>query len=300
MSGVHADHAAQSTRRLVVAVVLNLGFAGIEIVGGLWTGSSAILADAVHDLGDASALGFALILERIARRRPDRRFSFGYRRFSLLGALINAGILVIGSILVAAQAIPKLLVPIQPHTQGMAALAVLGIIVNGVAVATLRGGRTLNERVASWHLLEDVLGWIAVLIVAGAMSVADVPRLDPLLSLVIGGYILWNAAANLRATLMVFLQGVPSSVDVEAVEDALRRIEHVGRVYHTHVWSQDGEHHVLTTHVVLDKDISVSEAKAIADGIRGLLKSMGIQHATIEFEAGKDIAEKHPWDDRPD
>ena len=286
MSGVHPNHEAQSTRRLVVAVVLNLVFAVIEIVGGIWTGSSAILADAVHDLGDASALGFALILERIAQRRPDRRFSFGYRRFSLLGALINAGILVIGSIFVAAQAIPKLMAPIQPHTQGMAALAVLGIVVNGVAVATLHGGRTLNERVASWHLLEDVLGWIAVLVVAGAMSVADVPRLDPLLSLAIGGYVLWNAAANLRATLGVFLQGVPASVDVDAVERALRQIDRVKRAYHTHVWSQDGEHHVLTTHVVLDADVAVSQAEAIADGIRERLKSMGIHHATIEFEAG--------------
>lgn len=182
---IHDHRAHQSGKNIKVAFFLNLAFTILEIFGGLWTNSMAILSDALHDLGDSISLGAAWYLEKYSEKAPDSTFSYGYGRFSLLGALISSIVLVIGAVIILSQVIPRLIDPQEVHPQGMLGLAVLGIIVNGIAAIRLRKGSTLNEKVASWHLLEDVLGWVAVLIVSIVLLIKDIPILDPILSLVI-------------------------------------------------------------------------------------------------------------------
>jgi cobalt-zinc-cadmium efflux system protein len=280
-------HSHGEAANIRLAFFLNLGFAALEIVGGLWTNSLAILSDAVHDLGDSLSLGLAWFLDRYSRRDPDRRFSYGYRRFSLLGALVNTVILLAGSLLVISKAIPRLLEPERSNPQGMAVFAVVGILINGVAVFRLRGSRSLNARAIAWHLLEDVLGWSAVLVVAIILLFADVPILDPILSVLIAVYVLFNVIQNMRQTVSLFLQGVPWDIDIEEIEGEIAGVEHVKAIHHTHVWSLDGEHHILTTHVVIDVSATKDQALHVKQDVKDLLQRYEFAHLTIEIEYGE-------------
>ena len=289
MSEHRHQHGAHGTvRNIKVAFWLNLSFTIIEIAGGLWTNSLAILSDAVHDFGDSLSLGLAWLLESLSRRRGDHRFSYGYRRFSLLGALLNTLILIGGSVVILTQAIPRLIKPEAAYAPGMAGLALLGIAINGFAVLRLRHEQTLNARVVALHLLEDVLGWIAVLIVSIVLIITELSILDPILSIVITCYILFNTIRNLRQTLSLFLQAVPENIDLDAIDGKLRSIPEVLSTHHTHVWSMDGEHHVLTTHVVIDESTSKDDIVCIRTSIQDVLRELAFSHTTVEIEFGED------------
>jgi cobalt-zinc-cadmium efflux system protein len=280
----HNQHHHDSTSGIRTAFVLNLVFALIEIAGGLYTNSVAILADALHDFGDAVAIGMAWYLEDRAKRPRSGAYSYGYRRLSLLAALINAVILVTGSLFMLSMAVPRLLHPEPPDAQGMLALALLGMAVNGYAALRVRSGRTLNEQVISWHLLEDVLGWGAVLVVSLTLMVTDLPMLDPLLSILITFYILYNVVKNLRSTIALFLQAAPASVDIAALEHQLATLPHVVNVHDTHAWSLDGEHHVVTTHLVVAADATKAQLQQVKREALDLLHAADLRHTTVEIE----------------
>ena len=211
MGGTHSH---QASKNLKAAFFLNLAFTIFEFIGGLYTNSIALTSDALHDVGDTFSLGSAWYLENLSKRKPDTKFSFGYARFSLLGALINGIILIVGSIFVIWQGIERLIHPEETDAAGMIFFAVVGVAVNAYAAWRLMGGKTLNEQVMSWHLIEDVLGWVAVLIAAIVMYFKDVPFLDPALSLFIAAFILYGVFKRLRKTWIVFLQGVPADIDL--------------------------------------------------------------------------------------
>ena len=277
-------HTHDNTGNFRVAFFLNLGFTVFEIIGGLYTNSLAILSDAVHDLGDSLSLGMAWFLEKHSHRESDQRYSYGYRRFSLLAALINTIVLVVGSLYVLSQAVPRLFAPQHSDAGGMALLALVGIAVNGAAVLRVRRGQSLNSQVVAWHLLEDVLGWVAVLIVSLTLLAADIHVLDPLLSILISLYVLYNVVRNLRKTLSLFLQAVPETIVLPEVEHALASIPGVLSLHHTHVWSLDGEHHVLTAHLVVDENADKQALMRIKRDANRLTAGMGLEHATIELE----------------
>ena len=278
-------HHVSAERRLGTAFVLNLAFTLLEIAGGLWTNSIAVLSDALHDLGDSLALGLSWRYARLAKREGDVLYTFGYRRFSLLGALVMSVFLLGGGIVVLWEAIPRLVTPEATNARGMLGLAIVGVLVNGAAALRMRGGHSLGERIVTWHFVEDVLGWIAVLIAALVMIFVDAPALDPALSIGITLYVLWNVAKRLRETLVILLQGVPPGVDLGEIDAAIRSFPEVRDVHHTHVWSQDGEHHVLTTHVVIAGADSYDEVAALRRRIKEALTRLSIHHATIEVES---------------
>ena len=278
------DNAVENIR---TAFFLNLSFTLVEIVGGILTNSIAIISDALHDLGDSISLGLAWALQKVSRRKRDRNFSFGYRRFSLLGSLINGLVLITGSILILSEAIPRLLNPEQPHAKGMLALALVGILVNGAAVLKLQRGNSLNERAVSWHLLEDVLGWFAVLVVSIVMMFKNMPILDPVLSILITLWVLYNVAGNLKKTFFVFLQAVPDEISIEDFENRIRNIENVKDVHHTHVWSLDGEQNILSVHLIVDQTTSRENLVKIKQTINALSIDFGIHHTTVEIEFGE-------------
>lgn len=284
MSHDHRHHHHDSTGNIRIAFFLNISFALLEIVGGFWTNSMAILSDALHDLGDAFSLGLAWFFDSRSKKSSDHKYSFGYRRFSLLGALVNSLVLILGSLFILSRAIPRLLNPETSNAAGMALFAVVGIAANGVAVLRLKGGKSLNERVVTWHLLEDVLGWAAVLVVSIVLLFKDVKILDPLLSVVITLYVLYNVAKNFRKTISLFLQGVPEGVDITSLESDILSLDNVESVHHTHVWSLDGAHHVLTTHVVVENDTPRAEIVSLKCAIMELVENLDIEHTTIEVE----------------
>lgn len=287
----HNHHHDHSGRNLAIAFFLNLAFTILEVIGGLLTNSVAILSDALHDLGDSLSLGLSWYLDRKSKQESTGQYSFGYQRFSLLGALINSLVLIGGSVYIIYEAVGRILAPQHSNAQGMVLFAILGVAVNGYAAWKLSGGRTMNERVVSWHLLEDVLGWAAVLVVAIVLLFKDIHYLDPALSLAITIYILYNVVRRLRDTLHLFLQGVPEGVSARDIERQLLAVPHVASLHHTHLWSLEGEHHVFTTHVVL-KDIQtfgqILEAKR---RMKDILKNYPFSHYTIETELDEESCE---------
>ncbi|OQY42846.1 MAG: cation transporter [Anaerolineaceae bacterium 4572_78] len=280
----HYHHSHGSTDNIKTAFFLNFGFTIFEIIGGLWTNSVAILSDALHDLGDSFSLGMAWYLDNYSKKGKDRKYSYGYTRFSLLGALINAIILISGSLFMLSVSIPRFMNPERSNAQGMVLFALAGVTVNGIAFLRLKDDRSMNSQMVAWHLLEDVLGWVAVLIVGITLLFVDIPVLDPILSILITLYILYNVIGNLRKTMDLFLQATPQDVDLEKIENTLLAIEGVQSMHDTHVWSLDGDHHVLTTHLVINQDATRENVLCIKRDSKALADEWHLQHITIEVE----------------
>ncbi len=282
-SHAHAhDHSGQ--KNIKVAFFLNLAFTLLEIAGGFWTNSMAILSDALHDLGDSISLGVAWYLEKYSQKGPDEKFSFGYARFSLLGALINSFILVAGCVLILTKTIPRIINPESLKPEGMLIFAILGIAINGVAVLRLKKGTTLNEKVVSWHLMEDVLGWAVILVVSIILIFVDLPILDPILSVIITIYVLYNVVINLKDILNVFLQGVPKDLSINEIEREITEKTDVISIHHTHIWSLEGQKNLLSTHIIVEDGIEPQRITELKRDIKELMKKREIDHVTIEFE----------------
>ena len=278
------SHSHGSNNRIGWAFFLNVTFTIIEFIGGILTNSTAIMADAVHDLGDSLSIGFAWFLSKVSEKGSNSEFTYGYRRLSLFGALINGLVLIIGSAWVLTEAIPKLLQPEMPMVEGMIALAVFGVLVNGFAAYKLSKGKTLNERILNWHLLEDVLGWVAVLIVSIVLLFVDWPILDPALSILFTLYILINVAKNLWHTIRLFLQAIPDKELSKSVYKTLIELKEVDNIHHLHLWSLDGEHHVLTAHLALQEALSTQQQLELKKSIAERLSKFNLEHTTIELE----------------
>jgi cobalt-zinc-cadmium efflux system protein len=200
-------------------------------------------------------------------------------------------VLLIGSFFVISEGVQRLISPQPANAKGMLLLAIFGIIVNGWAMWRMRGSSSLNERAVGLHLLEDVLGWAAVLIGSIVMIFVDVPILDPLLSLLIAGYILLNIYRNLRDTLRVVLQGTPANVNMEAIEACLQSMEGIQSVHDMHIWSMDGEYNIMSVHLVLDKNLDYKKLQELKTQIKEKLKAQQIQHITIESETDDDVCD---------
>lgn len=291
MHGHHHHHHASeqsSEKRIALAFFLNLFFSIIEFIGGMLTQSTAIMADAVHDLGDSLSIGTAWILQRLGRRSANYTFTYGYRRLSLLGAALNGLILLAGSAWVLSEAFNRLNNPIMPVTEGMFLLAILGVCVNGYAAYRLSKGNTLNERVLNWHLIEDVLGWCAVLILSIVLHFFHWPILDPLLSIAFTLFILFNVARMLWSTAKLFFQAVPDTQLLHDVRQTLLGLPGTQAVHHLHLWSLDGEKHVLTAHVVVQNDTSISDYQNIKADLKIALAQFNLSHTTIEIELSQE------------
>ena len=286
----HPHHPVhEDVKNIKVAFFLNFSFTLIEFVGGLLTNSVAILSDAVHDLGDSFSLGLSWYFQRVSKKPSTKEYTYGFKRFSLLGAVVNSVVLLAGSVVILMRAIPRLFNPEQPDVKGMLLLALLGVAVNGLAVLRLRRGSSLNERVVSLHLLEDVLGWVAVLVGAGVMYFVDAPIIDPLLSIGISLFILYNVYRNIRQSMQIILQGSPAAVDMDEVQRAIVKMDGVRSLHDLHAWSVDGQYNVLTIHVVLQKEQTMAELGLLKAAIRDALLMLGVQHTTIEFEIAGEV-----------
>ncbi|AGP83517.1 Co/Zn/Cd efflux system protein [Alteromonas mediterranea MED64] len=274
---------ADSTR-IGWAFWLNFTFTIIEFIGGWLTNSVAIMADAVHDLGDTLSIGLAWYLSKLGKKASTEKYTYGFKRLSLMGAMINGVILVVGAVWILSEAIPRLANPEMPVTEGMMGLAVLGILVNGLAAYKLHGGHSMNEKVLNWHLIEDAMGWVAVLIVAIVLHFVNWPILDPILSIGFTLFILINVIRYVVQTMSLFLQGVPDLATRNAISKQLLSIKHVEEIHHVHFWSLDGEQHVLTAHVVINCLIDNEKLRALKQEVNERLTPFGLSHTTIEFE----------------
>lgn len=284
--GHHHDHSEEGN--IKVAFFLNVGFTIFELIGGIYTNSLAIMSDALHDFGDSLSIGLSWYLQRISSKGKDQKYSYGYRRFSLLGAIINSVVLLVGAVFILSKAIPQLFNPEESDAKGMVILAIVGVVVNGTAVLKLKKGTSMNEKAVSLHLMEDVLGWVAVLVGSVIMVIVHAPFIDPLLSVLISGYILFNIYRNIKQSFVIILQGIPQNVNIDSIKLRLENISEVINIHDCHAWSMDGEYNVLSIHLVLDKNYSLTKQDIIKRKIRELLKPENVHHVTIELDADED------------
>ncbi len=270
----------KTEKNILIAFLLNLLFSIFEFAGGIFTGSVAILSDAVHDIGDAVGIGASYVLEKMSKRQPDAKYTYGYARYSVIGSVITTLILLFGSVAVVYNAVTRILHPSPIHYNGMIVFAVVGVMVNLCAAFFTREGDSLNQKAVNLHMLEDVLGWAIVLVGAVVMRFTDFAVLDPILSIGVAIFIFINAIGNLKEALDLFLEKTPRGVSVEEIAEHVSEIEGVLGVHHIHVWSMNGQQNYATMHVVTNK-----EPHRIKDAVREELREHGIGHVTIELEA---------------
>jgi cobalt-zinc-cadmium efflux system protein len=289
----HHTHDHKAEANLKIAFWLNALFAVIEIAGGILTNSIAILSDAFHDLGDSAALGLAYYFQRVSTKKRDDTYTYGYKRYSLLGASTSAIILLIGSVIIIIKAIPRLMAPEPVHTQGMMYLAIVGILINGLAMFRLHKGETQNEKIISIHFLEDVLGWVAVLVASIVMRFYDIPILDPLLSLIITSFILFRVFGNMRKTFRIFMQATPSVDQIDHFRTNLAAIKGILDIHDMHFWTMDGSYNIASLHVSVDPEMTVTDTETVKLEVRNFLEKEGFAHTTIEIEPGGKLCELH-------
>ena len=276
------SHGATPSSGLGSALLLNTAFTLLEFWGGWWTNSTAILSDAVHDLGDSFALALTWYFEKLSHKGRTARFSYGYRRLSVLAALLSSGVLLGGSLWVLLEAVPRLFHPEAVHVPGMLAFAVVGIVANGLAFWRLHGGLGPAEKAARLHLLEDVMGWVAVLVGSVLLYFTGWQWLDPLLSIGITLFILWNVVGNIKSFGAILLQAVPETISQETLLDKLRQVPGVQDIHDVHIWTLDSQNHVMSLHVLLAPD--AGPAAPLKQQLRTLIHAHGIGHATLELE----------------
>ncbi len=270
----------KTEKNILIAFILNFAFSIFEFIGGIYTGSVAIISDAVHDIGDAASIGLSFFLEKKSKRQPDEIFTYGYVRYSVMGSIITTLILLVGSVMVIYNAINRIISPTEIKYDGMIVFAIVGVCVNFCAAFFTRDGGSLNQKAVNLHMLEDVLGWAVVLIGAIVMKFTGFVFIDPIMSICVAVFILVNAIGNLKEVVDIFLEKTPHNIDVNEIKEHIKSIDNVIDVHHIHIWSMDGQNNYATMHVVTNAD-----AHEIKEHIREEMREHGIYHVTLELES---------------
>ena len=279
----------KSEKNILIAFILNFAFSVFELIGGIFTGSVAILSDALHDIGDATSIGASFFLEKKSKKQPDEKYTYGYARYSVIGSVITTVILLFGSAVVIYNAISRIIEPKEINYNGMIVFAVIGVIVNLLAAMFTREGGSLNQKAVNLHMLEDVLGWIVVLIGAIVMRFTDFYIIDPIMSICVALFIFVNAIMNMKEILDIFLEKLPSGIELEEIKHHICEIDGVIDVHHIHIWTLDGQSNYATMHIV-----AKGETHEIKHLVRDELKEHGISHVTLEIETeGEECHEEH-------
>ncbi|MBQ7295360.1 MAG: cation transporter [Clostridia bacterium] len=269
----------KSEKKILTAFILNFAFSVFEFFGGIFTGSVAILSDALHDVGDAASIGISYFLEKKSKKQPDEKYTYGYGRYSVLGGVITTVILLFGSVAVIVGAVKRIISPTEINYNGMIVFAVVGAVTNFLAAYFTHGGHSVNQKAVNLHMLEDVLGWIVVLIGALVMRFTDFRIIDPLMSISVAVFIFINAAKNLKEIADIFLEKTPEGANIAELKEHITGVEGVIDVHHIHLWSMNGENTYGTMHIVAQGDFH-----KIKEKVREELKEHGIVHATLETE----------------
>ncbi|MDP0499267.1 MAG: cation diffusion facilitator family transporter [Verrucomicrobiota bacterium JB022] len=286
----HHDHGTEnvSDAGLLWAVIINLGLSVVEFGAGIFSGSVALMADAAHNTNDAAALLIAYIARKISKRGADRRFTFGYRRAELIGAMIQLTALIMVGLYLLYEAVMRFFDP-QPILGGwMMGVSVLAIVIDLGTVVLLwsLSKGSLNVRAAFLHNLTDAGASFAVLVGGAAIYWLDWTWVDPVLTLIIAGYILWMSVGMLKQTSRILMEGAPPGLDLQALSQAVTEVEGVQEMHHLHVWELDENHRALEGHLVLSPGTDPNERDAIRRRVKDLLHDrFDISHCTLELES---------------
>lgn len=280
----HSHSHGGNQQNILLAFFLNAGFAVIEFIGGYLTNSVAIYSDALHDLGDSIALLFAYIAEKFSGKKADKKYSFGYRRFSVLAALVNGLILLMGSTFIIREAVLRFQNPQPIHAPGVILLALLGLVINGFAAYRMSKNSGLNSRMIMLHLLEDILGWCAVLIVSIVLLFKPWYFLDSVLSILIALIIINGVIKTLYNVSKIFLQAFPESIDRDALMKEFLSFHNVEDIHLIQGWSVDESSFNVTLHVKVPSDLQMKDVDTLRKKMELYLKKNHILYTTIQFE----------------
>ena len=273
----------KNSRNILIAFLLNLFFSIFELIGGLFTNSVAILSDAVHDLGDAISIGLSFVLEKKSKKKADNNYTYGYTRYSLLGAFTTLMILFMGSIVVICNSVNRLFNPVEINHNGMIVLAIIGTVINVIASLVTKDGNSINQKAVNLHMLEDAVGWIIVLLGAVLMKFTEFNIIDSLLSIGLSLFILINVIKNFAEIKNIFLEKVPNNINIDEIKRKIKEIENIKDIFHIHIWKIDEENISCTMHVLIDEG---TDECVVKHNIRHILEHDGINHATIEIHKG--------------
>lgn len=271
----------KTEKNILIAFILNLFFSIFELIGGIFTNSISIISDAVHDFGDAISIGVSFLLEKKSKKKADNKYTYGYIRYSTLGALITNVILIVGSVLVIISAVERFINPVEINYNGMIIFAIFGVIINLCAAYFTKEGVSLNQKAVNLHMLEDVLGWAVVLIGAIIIKFTEINRIDAIMSIMVAIFILVHGCKGLKKITDLFLEKTPEGIKIEEIKNHIIEIDGVLNVHHIHIWSIDGFNNFATMHVVTDTD----KFWELKHRIKEELKEHGISHTTVELES---------------
>lgn len=278
---IHHHH-RKAGQNLAFVFFMNLAFNIIVIIGGLATNSVAILADCIHDMSDTISIAFAWFLERVSQKDSTDKYSYGYQRFSILGAVVISVFVIIMAFVILSEAIPRLFSPEGVDAGGMLLVAIVGIIFKSISVYKLHEGETFNEKAILIHQLGDIFEWVAILILSVVLMFWDgAPYLDPFVSIGIALWLIFNLTRNLYKSLEVLLQKTPDHFDVDEFKSSIMSIEGIKAIDDFHVWSLDGIDSVLTLKVEIDDWNSQDKIKK---QIYDISSRYHIVDITIEFD----------------
>lgn len=274
----------KTEKNILIAFILNLTFSCLELIGGIFTNSVAIISDAIHDFGDSISIGISYFLEKKSKKKPDDIYTYGYTRYSILGAIITNTILITGSILVIINAVDRIINPISINYDGMITIALFGVIINFLAAYFTREGDSLNQKAVNLHMLEDVLGWIIVLIGAVVIKFTEINIIDSIMSILVAIFILVNALKSFKIIVDLFLEKTPTGINIDEIKEHLLELNGIIEVHHIHIWSIDGINNYATMHIVTN----LKNTNKLKNEVKEELKEHGISHTTIEIEEEKD------------
>lgn len=275
----HNHNHSEGVSNVTLAFLLNFGFSILELVGGIITGSTAILSDAVHDFGDSIALALSFVFEKVGKRGANEKYTYGYKRISLIGAFINIIVLSVGTIFVFSEALQSLVNPMPVKAEGMLLLSFIGIAINGASVFRMKGSKKILDKTVMMHLMEDLLGWIAVLVVSIVIYFTNWYILDPILSLGICIIIGRNIYVNLKTAILIIMQRVPDENLYEEIKEHLMQMNEIEKIEKLNMWTMDGEMHVVTASI---KTLENTDKNDVLNKVKEMLNNQGINESTIE------------------
>ncbi len=273
----------KTPENIKIAFLLNLAFSIVEAIGGILTNSISIISDSLHNLGDSITIGINYIFEKKSKKLPNKEYSYGYLRYTMLGSLIASFILLVGSVIIIYNVVPRLIKPLSVNYDAMIIFGIFGLLINLYATIKIMRSKDKDKKINT-HMIEDTVIWLFILTGSICIKVFDSVIIDPILSLLIAIYILYQVYKYMKNIYNIFMEKVPKNVKIDEIKKDIEENENIDNVHHIHIWSMDGVNNYMTAHIHLNKVLSEEEIIKTKNDVKNKLMEDKINHITLEVE----------------
>lgn len=273
----------KTPENIKIAFLLNLAFSIVEAIGGILTNSISIISDSLHNLGDSITIGINYIFEKKSKKLSNKEYSYGYLRYTMLGSLIASFILLVGSVIIIYNVVPRLIKPLSVNYDAMIIFGIFGLLINLYATIKIMRSKDKDKKINT-HMIEDTIIWLFILTGSICIKVFDLVIIDPILSLLIAVYILYQVYKYMKNIYNIFMEKVPKNVKIDEIKKDIESNENIDNVHHIHIWSMDGVNNYMTAHIHLNKILNEEEIIKTKNDVKNKLKEDKINHITLEVE----------------